>query len=89
MTKLISQKYVERDGYRMAHTVTALDNGIILMSHTGHQGAVVEARVHLTRDEARALRDLLTDAIEAYRPIDLSNIHPVMAEAIAPVLGAA
>ncbi len=67
MTNLISQKYIARDGYHMAHTVTALDTGHILMSHMGHSGAVVEARVHMTRDEALALRDLLDDAIAATR----------------------
>ena len=49
---LISQKYIARDGYHMAHTVTALDNGQILMSH-------------MARDEAIALRDLLDDTIAA------------------------
>ena len=67
MTKVISQKYIARDGYHMAHTVTALDTGHILMSHMGHSGAVVEARVHLARDDAIALRDLLDDAISATR----------------------
>lgn len=86
MSDLISQTYLEGNGREIA--VSAHTSGTLGLSVSTRGGDYMRISVHLNRDDAIKLRDMLNGAIENTaahgRPIDLSNVHPVMAEALAP-----
>lgn len=56
--------------------------------------SALSTKVHLSADELTALAKLLNEAVEKLpvqveRPIDLSNLHPVMADAVRPFINGA
>jgi hypothetical protein len=55
--------------------------------------SALSTKVHLSADELIALAKLLNEAVEKLpvqdRPIDLSNLHPVMADAVRPFINGA
>ena len=86
MSTLISQRAINGDCRQI--DVSAHESGTIGISVGSYGGDYMRFSFHVERDQAIRLRDLIDAALgDTTRASDLSNLRPVMAEALAPFLG--